>query len=791
MKVSELWLREWVNPPITAKALAAQLTMAGLEVDACHPVASAFNRVVVAEVLQAIPHPKADRLSLCDVSAGEGVRYQVVCGASNVRAGLKVAMALPGAELPGGFVIKETKLRGELSQGMLCSAAELGLEERSEGILELPADAPLGADLRDYMTLNDTMMEIDLTPNRADCFSVIGIAREISAINRLAIKAMPVIETEPQTDSQRAVCVQADDACPVYYGRVIQGIHSGAATPLWMKERLRRSGIRPLHPVVDVTNYVMMELGQPMHAFDLQKIDGTIQIRYSTEQESFTLLNDQKVTLNEPVLIIADDHKPLAIAGVMGGASSAVQVETTDIFLESAFFNPRHMAGVARRYGLCTDSSQRFERGVDPSIQLRALERASELLLSIVGGKAGPVTRAEQPGMQAPVSISFDSALVERLTGVSIPTEQMIQILESLGMDVQCGEACWSVTVPLRRFDIRQPVDLVEEIIRINGYDKLAAQPIWATMEPGQTSPNENIADKVARILMVRGYSEAISYSFVDPELQQAIYPGSQPLQLLNPISQELSQMRVGLWPGLIASMIYNVHRQQAAMKLFETGVIFDVEQGVTHERLCVAGLLTGELGHFNWSESDRPYDFYDMKGDLEALFSMLQTKGVEFVPDTHPGLHPGQTSRLVFNGEPLGWVGVLHPRLLDALDLSSDVLLFELSLSALIPKKLPQYQPISKYPKIRRDLSLLVNQEIRVRQIEMSVREVVDQALLKSFDVFDVYLGESIPEGMKSLAVTMVLQDENRTLIDSEINTIIDAILNKLNRDFSITLRD
>lgn len=791
MKVSELWLREWVNPPITAKVLADQLTMAGLEVDACHPVAGSFHRVVVAEVLAAIPHSKADRLSVCDVSVGSGVRYQVVCGASNVRAGLKVAMALPGAELPGGFVIKETKLRGELSQGMLCSASELGLDDRSEGILELPADAPLGTDLQAYMMLNDVTMEIDLTPNRADCFSVIGIAREIAAINRLGVKSMPMSDMEPQTDSTHAICVQAEDACPSYHGRIIQGINPEAVTPLWMKERLRRSGIRPLHPVVDVTNYVMMELGQPMHAFDLRKIDGTIHIRNSLEHESITLLNDQTVSFKEPVLLIADEHKPLAIAGVMGAMSSAVQPETTDIFLESAFFNPIHMAGVARRYGLCSDSSQRFERGVDPGIQFCALQRASELLISIVGGKAGPVTSIEKPGMQTPVSISFDSALVERLTGVHLPTEQMIQILESLGMDVQAHSEAWTVTVPPRRFDIRYPVDLVEEIIRINGYDRLAAQPIWATMAPGQRAPNENIADQVGRILAVRGYSETISYSFVDPELQQAIYPASQPLQLLNPISQELSQMRLGLWPGLIASMIYNVHRQQTSMKLFETGVIFDVEKGVMQERLCVAGLMTGTFSHFNWSESDRPYDFYDMKGDLEALFSMLQTEGAVFVPDTHPGLHPGQTARLVLGDEPLGWVGLLHPNLLDALDLNADVILFELSLSALTSKKPPRYQPISKYPKIRRDLSFLVNQEIRVRQIEMSVRAVVDPALLKSFDVFDVYLGESIPQGMKSLAVTMVLQDDNRTLIESEIKTIIDAILNKLNREFSIILRD
>jgi phenylalanyl-tRNA synthetase beta chain len=793
MKVSESWLREWVNPTIAGEQLAAQLTMAGLEVDARVPVAGQFDNVVVAEVLKTIPHPQADKLTLCDVNAGKDSVYKIVCGASNVRAGLKVALALPGANLPGGIQIKETQLRGQLSQGMLCSVTELGLEESSEGILELANDAPIGMDIREYLSLNDEILDIDLTPNRADCFSILGVAREVAALNKLTMKEVPNKVVPPSSDESLGINIKAPEACAQYCGRIIRDVNSSAETPLWMKERLRRSGVRTLHPIVDVTNYVMLELGQPMHAFDLQTIQGNVNVRFANNHEAIELLNGQRVDLSEKVLIIADDHKPLAMAGIMGGADSAVSQQTTNVFLESAFFNPITIAGVARQYGLFSDSSQRFERGVDPGLQIIALERATDLLLQIVGGVPGPVTVTNQPQhLPSQLTLAFNPTKVQRLSGLSIASEEMLIILKNLAMKVSVLDANhWEVSVPSHRFDVSIEVDLVEEIVRLYGYDNITSQPMVTTVQPGKINPFDTITTRIASYLSSRGYHETISYSFVDPELQQEIYPNSETLQLLNPISQELSQMRAGMWPGLIASMLHNLHRQQTAIKFFETGVVFDLNNQILTERPCVAGLVMGEHGHLNWSEPTRKYDFFDLKGDLQALFSLENLETIDYKADSHPALHPGKSARILINNQEAGWLGVLHPRLLDALDISVDVMVFELNLEQLLETKPPRFQPISKYPQIRRDLSFLVEQEISVAQIEGAIREIVAANLLKGFDVFDVYTGESIPNGKKSLAISVTLQDDSRTLVDAEINTIIDAILKKLNNEFAILLRD
>ncbi len=791
MKISEAWLREWVKPLLTGEQLAAQLTMAGLEVDSRNPVAGEFTHVVVARVMQTMPHPQADKLTLCEVDACLAEPIQVVCGAANVRAGLYVALALPGASLPSGMTIKESMLRGQLSQGMLCSGSELGLDDRSEGIMELADDAPVGGDLRDYLALNDFVLDLDLTPNRADCFSILGVAREVAALNNVPLQSMPSVVVHPQIDESIAITLSAPDACPKYCGRVIRGINPDAMTPLWMKERLRRGGIRALHPVVDVTNYVMLELGQPMHAFDLQTISGAIDVRYSNEQESIVLLDGQHVTLNEQVLVIADGEKPLAIAGIMGGAASAVQSTTTDVFLESAFFNPLMVAGVARRYGLCSDSSQRYERGVDPSLQQAALERATCLLSAIVGGVVGPILLVSQPEqMPAKVSLSFNPVKVRQLTGMDIPEENMVLMLQGLGMVVTRQQACWHVSVPSHRFDIALDVDLVEEIIRLYGYDNITASPLIATMQAGEINAYERLSTRTATFLSARGYNETISYSFVDPQLQEAIYPDTQTMQLLNPISSELSQMRAGMWPGLIASMVYNIHRQQTAVKFFETGVVFDVDGSSLQERPCLAGLITGEHGNLNWSEPTRTLDFYDMKGDLQSLFATLNLHDVRFVAAKHPALHPGQSARIFVGTQAAGWIGVLHPQFLDALGLSGEVLLFEVSLVALLSPEIKTYQPISKYPQTRRDLSFLVDNNVSAAQIEQLVRETVEAGWLKTFDIFDVYMGESIPVGKKSLGFSLTLQNDKRTLVDAEINAIIGAIIKGLEDKFAITLR-
>jgi phenylalanyl-tRNA synthetase beta chain len=791
MKVSELWLREWVNPSLTGPQLVAQLTMAGLEVDSWHPVAGDFDHVVVAHVVQTKPHPQADKLTLCEVDAGTGSLLNIVCGAANVRAGLKVALALPGAHLPGNIHIKESMLRGQLSQGMLCSVSELGLEESSDGIIELAEDALVGTDLRDYLMLNDRVLDIDLTPNRADCFSVLGVAREVAALNNLSMRSFSPVINEPTIDDVVAVDLNAPEACPQYCGRIISGINSNAITPLWMKERLRRSGVRSIHPVVDVTNYVMLELGQPMHAFDYQTIEKNITVRFAHKNEVLVLLDGQEITLNDNVLVIADNEKALAMAGVMGGEFSAVQDSTTDIFLESAFFNPLVVAGVARKYGLFTDSSQRFERGVDPTLQAIALERATELLLSIVGGKAGPITMVTKSTLPAKVTVLFNPSKVKQLTGVEIPEDFMRQCLKNLGMTVDCKQDNWVVGVPSHRFDIALDVDLVEEVIRLYGYDNIKAKPLLATMQAGQPNSHEQLSRKITAFLSSRGYHETINYSFVDPVLQQELYPDTPFMKLLNPISSELSVMRVGMWPGLLAAMIYNMNRQQPAIKLFESGVVFEGRGADLKEMSCVAGLLTGEYGELNWSEASGVFDFYDMKGDLQSLFAGLNLHNIEFVPSENPALHPGKTAHILSDETEIGWLGVLHPRLMEELQITHEVMLFELSLNGLINRKSARYQSISKYPQVRRDLSLLVNKYVQGGRIEKAVREVVAAEWLKSFDIFDVYTGEGIPVDKKSLAIALILQDDNRTLVDTEINAIISAIINKLEHEFAIILRD
>ncbi|KTC91940.1 phenylalanine--tRNA ligase subunit beta [Legionella cincinnatiensis] len=793
MKLSKLWLREWVDFSLSEQELASQLTMAGLEVDAVSPVAGEFSHVIVAEVLSTKPHPNADKLTLCEVNANTEKPLQIVCGASNVRDGLKVALAMVGARLPGGFNIKESKLRGALSQGMLCSVSELGMAEQSDGIMELGSDAPVGMDLREYLTLDDHILDIDLTPNRADCFSVLGVAREVAVLNQLPLLEKEISAVTPSIDDAFPIQLNNPEACSRYCGRVIRKINTQTNTPLWMSERLRRSGIRSVHPVVDVMNYVMLELGQPMHAFDLNAINGEINVRYSNQQEQLKLLDGQELTLNEKVLVIADQERPLAMAGIMGGEASSVQAHTTDVFLESAFFNPIVIAGVARKFGLFSDSSQRFERGVDPNVQIRALERATALILEIVGGEAGPIIEvSNQKYLPSTVHFSFNTEKVKNLTGLNISLKEMRRFLEGLGITITREQNHFlEVIIPSYRFDIQRDEDLVEEIIRLYGYDNLHAEPVYTRVQAGKTCGNEAIATMLARWFASKGYHETISYSFVDPELQHELYPQKEFMQLLNPISSELSQMRAGMWPGLIASLIYNVHRQQNEVKFFEIGVVFDVHQGQLKERPCIAGLLMGEQGSVNWSETTRWYDFFDLKGDLQSLFASLKLKQVEFVAATHEALHPGQSAQININGVPSGWIGTLHPRLADALDLNHDVLLFEINLEALIGHESPRYKPISKYPQIRRDLSFLVDNNIEVMQIESVVRTTVKENWLKSFDVFDVYTGEGIPLGKKSLAISITIQDESRTLVDTEINSLIDAIINTLENKFSIILRE
>ncbi|MCW8927404.1 MAG: phenylalanine--tRNA ligase subunit beta, partial [Gammaproteobacteria bacterium] len=685
MKFSEQWLREWVNPAVSSDELCHQLTMAGLEVDAVDPVAGEFSDVVVGEVLKVEPHPDADKLRVTQVNVGAEALLNIVCGAANVREGLKVPVAVVGAKLPGDFRIKKAKLRGVPSHGMLCSASELGLAESSEGLMELPADAPVGEDFRCYLELDDVTIELGLTPNRGDCLSLAGIAREIGVLNQAAVSGPQIEAVAGSSDETLEIDLQASAACPRYIGRVIRGVNVKAETPLWMQERLRRSGVRSLGPVVDVTNYVLLELGQPMHAFDLAKLDGGIVVRMAREGEKLVLLNEQEVELDEQTLVIADRRGPLAMAGVMGGQSSAVGDETVDIFLESAFFSPQSIVGRARRYGLHTDSSHRFERGVDPQMAEQTMERATALLLAITGGSAGPLEEVlSEDELPKRHPIHLRQQRVNRILGGNIAANEIEDILQRLGMALNRIDDGWHVEAPSFRFDIAIEVDLIEEIGRIVGYENLpSSRPQGAlTM---QARPEGRIGRReLSRLLVDRGYQEAISYSFVDPKMQKRFDPQGEGVALANPISSDLAVMRTTLWSGLMPLLQHNLNRQQPRVKMFEYGLRFIQEGTELKQENMLAGLIYGTLMPEQWDASSRKVDFYDLKADVEALLALTRRMDeFHFVAEVHPALHPGQSARIYLGEEAVGWLGMLHPNLERELDLRGNSYLFEIKADA------------------------------------------------------------------------------------------------------------
>ncbi len=791
MKVSESWVREWCNPNISSDALGKILTLAGLEVDGIAPVASQFDGVIVAHVVNTKPHPAADRLTICDVDDASGRLLQVVCGASNVRPGLKVALATIGASLSPEFKIKETKLRGELSQGMLCSLEELGMQSHSDGILELDQDAPIGMNLREYLTLDDHVFDIDLTPNRADCLSIQGIAREVSALTGAPLQISDIQKVDVREDAVKPVQVFEQEACPHYATRVLKGLSVDVQLPFWMTERLRRCGLQSIHPIVDIVNYVMLELGQPMHAFDASQLHGELQVRFAKEGEQLTLLNQQKVTLHTDVLVIADEQHALAMAGIMGGLDSAVSLTTTDIVLESAFFNPLVIAGVARRFGLSTDSAQRFERGVDPALPLLALERVTALLLTYLGGQAGPVHVVNGDEVfPCARQISFKPERFSKMTGVDLSPDIMLDFLKRLNFKVDNTNTPWMVEFPTYRFDIAHDVDLIEEILRLYGYDKIQPCTVVTEMKKGNFNVVQSSVAACAEFFAHRGYLETISYSFVDPLLQERLFPETKTMRLKNPISPELSEMRVSLWPGLLSSLLHNQNRQQTSIRCFETGVVFQIEEALT-ERVMFGGILSGTLGGLNWCEKARLFDFFDLKGDVQALFSRFHLDDkLRFVAEAHPALHPGQSARIMLDGVAIGWMGALHPKLMDELECDQDVFLFEFEVAP-IDAPTVRYQKVSKYPQVRRDLSLLMLESTPVDALEVIVRAVIPTENLKAFDVFDQYMGPHLPAGMKSIAIALTLQSDERTLVDEEINKLMAALVAKLGSDLSVTLRE
>ena len=792
MKISKHWLSEWVAVPADTAALAEQLTMAGLEVDSVEPAAPLFKAVVVGEIVACEPHPDAERLKVCQVDDGTGELKDVVCGAPNAAMGLKAPFAQVGARLPGDLKIKAAKLRGVKSHGMLCAARELGLSEDSEGLMPLPADAPVGEAFRDWLNLDDDVIEIELTPNRSDCLSVSGVAREVGVLNGETVSA-PASPTVPAA-SDRALPIDlvAEADCPRYCGRVIEGVDAAAPTPMWLQERLRRAGVRPLGIVVDVTNYVMLELGQPMHAFDLERLSGGIRVRRAEAGETLILLSGEPITLSGDTLVIADETQPVALAGVMGGDATAVSETTTQVFLESAFFAPAALGGRARQYGLHTDASHRFERGVDPMLCLQAIERATALLLDLAGGQPGPVTdvQADQ-AMPQPGAVALRPARVNALLGTNIEEAEMRDTLTRLGMPPQANGDTWQVQAPSWRFDIAREVDLIEEIARVHGYNALPPRRAAAPADiPAESEAQVSIARQ--RMVMVdRGYQEAITYSFVDEALQASLDPDETPLALANPLSSDLGVMRTSLWPGLVRALVHNQNRQMARVRLFETGLRFRGSLDSLDQTPVLAAIAAGPVHEADWSARERPVDFFDFKADVEALLDLAgPNRKIRFIAAEHPALHPGQCARIEMDDEAIGWIGALHPRVTTAHDLSGPVFVTEVQQSVFTNRPVPAFESISRYPAIRRDLAIVVEESVSAQSVEDCIRSTAGEAL-RSLDIFDVYQGKGVSDGFKSLAMGLILQDYSRTLTDEEVEATQQRIVAQLKATLGAELRE
>ncbi len=810
MKFSESWLREWVNPAISSGELAHQITMAGLEVDGVEPVAGDFTGVIVGEVVECGPHPDADKLQVTKISLGDysssqviqGELVDIVCGAKNCRLGLKVAVATVGAVLPGDFKIKKAKLRGVASFGMLCSESEIGLADSSEGILELPVDAPVGTCLREYLKLDDVTIDVDLTANRGDCLGIKGLAREVGVLNSLSVTEPEISAVTPSIDDALEISIVAGQACPRYLGRVIKGINVNAQTPLWMVEKLRRCGTRSIDPVVDVTNYVLLELGHPMHAFDLEKIDGGINVRFANKGEKLVLLDENEVTLNEKTLLIADtgiESKALAMAGIFGGLHSGVTSTSTDIFLESAFFAPLAILGKARQYGLHTDSSHRYERGIDPILQREAMERATALLLDIVGGQAGPIVEAKsEDDIPQTKEVILRREKLDSRIGYAINDDTVTEILTRLGFVVSTtGEASdkqWLVIVPAYRFDIKIEVDLIEEVARIFGYNNIPNISPKATLKMREQKEADISLRKLKQVLVNRDYQEAITYSFVDPKIQSLLHPEQEVMTLPHPISSEMSQMRLSLWTGLLQSVVYNQNRQQGRVRLFEAGLRFvpdeNAENGVRQQNM-IAGVISGQRVEEHWTMEKAATDFFDIKGDVQGLLSLTaDVSAYEFSKAELEALHPGQTAKITRNGVLVGYVGALHPELERKLGLNGRTLVFELILSEVLTQKIPQSSDISRFPANRRDLAVVVKEEITAKKV-LQLIEKVGGNLLIDLNLFDVYQGNAIKDGFKSLAIALILQDKNKTLEEKDITDVIERVVNTLKSELNASLRD
>lgn len=792
MRFSESWLRELVNPDVGTEELAHRLSMAGLEVESVESAAPKFSGVVIGEVISVNPHADADKLNVTRVNTGADETLQIVCGAKNVAAGIRVPVARVGAMLPGDFKITRAKLRGVESLGMICSASELGLADSSQGIMPLPQEAPIGEDFRRYLDLDDNCIEVDLTPDRGDCLSLMGVARDVSAIFGCDLHEIPVCDAPVTTDSSIEVTLSAQQACPRYLCRIVTGIDSAAETPLWMQERLRRGSMRSLGVVVDVTNYVLLELGQPMHGFDLEKLSGGINVRMANAGEKLELLDGAKVILDEHTLVIADSDKVLAMAGIMGGAASGVTRTTTDVLLESAFFEPLAISGKARSYGLHTDSSHRFERGVDPAMQRRAMQRATTLLLEIAGGSAAEIieTRAEGFSVEREV-IVLRRSRIERLLGVAIDDEIVVSSLQRLGMSLTACDDGWMVAPPSWRFDVSIEADLIEEVGRIYGYDNIPQTHGHLSLSMHLPPEAGFSLESATRLLNARDYQEVITYSFIPADAARHLDPQGEQITLANPISAEMSVMRPSLWGGLLETAKHNLARQQERIRLLETGLMFNLQDNEIKQEKCLSGLLIGTRSAEQWGEASEAVDFFDIKNDVESILSLTGCSELfSFVAAEHPVLHPGQTARIERDGSTVGWLGLLHPKLEKSFGIKGKAYLFEIILNQLEPGSIPSFTPLSKFPRIRRDFAIVVNRDTSYARVEQVIRQSASE-IVWDIHLFDVYTGENVESDRKSLALSLILQDKSRTLGDDEVQKASQQVLTALETKLGATLRE
>ncbi len=795
MQFPESWLRALVNPPLSTAELCHLLTMAGLEVEETRSVAPDFSGIVVAHVLSVEKHPDADKLKCCQVDAGRHGVLAIVCGAPNVAAGLRVPCALVGAKLPGGE-IKQAKVRGIVSFGMLCSERELGLSDEHGGLFVLPSDAPVGTDIRDYLLLNDTLITLKLTPNRADCLSLVGIAREVAALTGEPLTLPEVQAVEPVIDDVRAIKLDAPDACPRYCGRIVRGVNSAAASPNWLKQRIERCGVRSISALVDVTNYVMLELGQPLHAFDDAQLQGAIHVRYPLHGERMLLLNEQTVQPGADTALIADDAKALALAGIMGGEHSGISATTRDLFLESAFFSPAAIAGKARALGFTSDASHRYERGVDFELQRRGIERATHLIVEICGGQPGPVVEAvAQPYLPARPPVELRTARAEKLLGIPLPEDTIRGLVHRLGFPVTEKPGRFIVTPPSYRYDMEIEADLIEEVARLYGYDNIPARPPKASLAMLPTSESRRGPMQIRHLLAERGYFEVVTYSFVDAAWEADFGGNAQPVRLANPIASQMSVMRSTLVGGLAAVLRANRKRQTDRVKIFEIGRLFRTDaQGEPvagfHQSRRIAGLWAGPAAQEQWGQPTRKADFFDVKGDLEALLAHLTP---EFNKLAHPALHPGRSAAICLNGREIGFIGEIHPQWIQKYELAGPgqgaPVVFECDLEAWLAAKMPTYQEVSKYPAVTRDLSLTVPKTQALGPLLRSLEEAA-AGLVKSISLFDVYQGKGVPEGQKSLAFRVVMQHSERTLADAEVDAMMAKLIEQASKEFGGALR-